>query len=153
MRVLFGYLMAVVSAYVLASLLATQLVLWDVAAMGVPVNLADRLHASSHDLVGLAPTFGALLAIGFLIAFPVAGGIIRWLPGLRVLGFTLAGAVAMLVLLSALQILLGVMPLAAARTWTGTCLMVLAGAMGGRVFAAVSVAPDQSHHEDRTVLP
>ena len=57
LRVLRAFFPAVFAAYVLASLLATQVVLQDLVAMGVEVDFETRLRASLHDLLGLASTY------------------------------------------------------------------------------------------------
>jgi hypothetical protein len=135
-RWLLSYVMAVLSAFVLAAIFSTQMVLSEVQAMGVPVAIGTRIAATSHDLVGLAPLYGSIMAIGFLIAMPAAAGILRFVPRLYFLGYTLAGAVAVLCILLSLKALLGITVLAGSRGVLGFALQLVAGAVGGYVFAA-----------------
>ena len=52
-----GYLGAVATAYVLASIASTQSVLANLTAMGVTVNLQTRFATIGHDLLGLTSIY------------------------------------------------------------------------------------------------
>lgn len=131
---------AVFAAYVLASLLATQVVLQDLVAMGVEVDFETRLRASLHDLLGLASTYLLLVFLAFILAMPAAAVLVRLhlIPGSRNLWFSLAGLAALILLNVIMRQVLGVWPLAAAREWGGLLLQGFAGAVGGYLYARLS---------------
>lgn len=140
LRVLKAFFPAVFAAYVLASLLATQVILHDLVDMGVEVDLETRLRASLHDLLGLASTYLLLVLLAFLLAMPAAAALVRLhlIPGSRSLWFSLAGLAALVLLNVIMRQLLGVWPLAAARDWSGLLLQGFAGAVGGYLYARLS---------------
>lgn len=130
-----AFVVAVLIAAVLGSLVQTQLALAALGQLGVDIGLGERLRATAADLRGFAPTYAGLVAAGFLLAFPVAALLTRWLPALRHRLYALAGATAMLTALVLMQQLIGLMPIASARGVTGLSLHALAGAAGGLGFA------------------
>ena len=140
LRVLKAFFPAVVITYILAALLATQVVLQDLVAMGVAVDIGTRVHASLHDLLGLATSYLLLILFAFLLAMPAAAALVRLhlIPGPRALWFALAGALALVLLHVIMRQVLGVWPLAAAREWPGLLLQGLAGGIGGYVYARLS---------------
>ena len=129
-----AYLVAVVVAYVGAAVAHTQSVLWRLGDLGVPVTFADRVEATVHDLFGMAGTLLPLIALAMAIALPVATLAIRVLPSWRPVGYTLAGGVALLVLHIALELTLGVTPVAGARGTLGLTIQALCGGFGGWLF-------------------
>jgi len=134
-----AFVAAVLSAYVLGAFASTQMVLNAVAALGVPVGATTRASAVLHDLPGMAPVYGPLIVIAFLIAFPVAGLVMRFVPGPRTLGYVLAGAVALLAVHLLMPALLGMHMFAATRSVAGVAWQVAAGAVGGYVFGRFRV--------------
>lgn len=139
-RVLKAFFPAVILAYVLGCLLATQVVLGNLAAMGVEVSLATRLATSLHDLLGMASSYLLLILVAFLVAMPLAAGLVRVhaVPGARVFWFALAGFLALVALHLILRQVLGLWPVAATREWTGLLLQGLAGAGGGVLYSYLS---------------
>ncbi|MEQ8858141.1 MAG: hypothetical protein RIC56_05795 [Pseudomonadales bacterium] len=133
-RVLSAYLAAVIVAYVGASIAQTQSVMARLADMGVPVSVGVRLEATAHDVVGLATSLLPLIAVGLAIALPVAALAIRVLPGWRPVGYVLAGGAALLAIHVALNLSLGIHPVAATRTTIGLTAQALCGGLGGWVF-------------------
>ncbi len=140
-RVLKAFFPAVIAAYVLGCLLATQVVLGNLAGMGVDISLATRLQASLHDLLGMT-AYLLLILVAFVIAMPVAAGLVRIhvVPGTRVFWFTLAGFIALVVLHLVMRQVLGLYVVAAARGWDGLLLQGLAGAVGGFLYNLISSA-------------
>lgn len=138
-RVLKAFFPAVIAAYVAGSLLATQVVLGNLGDMGVEVTLSTRLQASLHDLLGM-PAYLLLILLAFVVAMPVAAGLVRVhaLPGTRVFWFTLAGFVALVALHLIMRQVLGLYPVAAAREWSGLLLQGFAGAVGGFLYSVIS---------------
>ena len=138
-RVLKAFFPAVIAAYIIGCLLATQVVLGNLADMGVDISLATRLQASFHDLLGMT-AYLLLILVAFVIAMPVAAGLVRihLVPGTRVFWFTLAGFVALVALHLIMRQVLGVYPVAAARDLGGLLLQGLAGAVGGFLYSIIS---------------
>ncbi len=138
-RLLIAFAVAVVVTVVLGCFSHTQFVLAALEGVGYPIPLADRLSTTLFDLTGLAPTYGAVVAIGFLIAFSVAAGIIHFVPGLRTTGYVLAGAVAIVVALTAMSMMFwNITPIAGARGFWGMSGQAVAGGLGGYLFATLS---------------
>jgi hypothetical protein len=137
MKVVMAYSGAVLAAFVTASVLATQIILGNVAAMGMDVTLGVRLHATLHDIVGLSLTYLPLIAIAFLLALLVVGGLVRLLPGQRALLFALAGGAALVSLHVIMKAVLGISGIAATRSLAGLLSQGLAGAAGGYAFYAI----------------
>lgn len=54
-KLLFIFAAAVVTTFLLMSVVGTQLVLADIKSFGLQVSLADRISATLHDLLGLLP--------------------------------------------------------------------------------------------------
>lgn len=141
LRMLFAYLAAVAVTYVTASIAHTQSVMGRLLDMDVPVTLGDRLHATVHDVVGMAASFLPLLALALAIAFPVAGLAIRRLPRWRPVGYSVAGGVAVLVLHLTLSLVFQITPVAGARTTLGLTVQALCGGLGGWVFRICLAKP------------
>ena len=148
-RILLVYLLAVLVGTVLVSIANTHVGLQALAGVGAEIPAAVRLDAIQRDLLGFAPTLLILLAIGFAIALPVSTLVYRLLgPGWRRIGYTIGGAVAVIVLLNAITIFYGaaldatVTPIAAARDWSGILTLSLGGAAAGFLFALLTPAPE-----------
>ncbi len=133
-----AFFAAVVVAYLLGAIVSTQTILQNVVAMEVPVGWGDRIGATLHDLGGMAPTYLPIIAVGFLVAFPLTALIVRFRPNLRSIGYVLAGAVAVLAIHLAMQALLGMHPLPTTRTVLGLLLQGAAGAAGGYAFVRIT---------------
>ena len=140
MKHVVAFVVAVLTAYVLAVVFYTQLNLSNVVAMGLDVTLADRLSATLHDLSNMYLLLG-LIFVAYVIAFAVTHQVLRWLPQLRYVGYVLGGFAAIYVLDFSLYKAMGDMHvLAATRTTFGAIALSLAGAVGGYVF--VRLLPD-----------
>ena len=72
LRLCTHFLVAVIFAFVLASLFHSQFVMAELTKVGVEILFNDRLSMSIDDLLGLYPTYGVVIAVSFLIAFIVA---------------------------------------------------------------------------------
>lgn len=134
-RLLLAFLAAILLSAVLGSLVQTQVSLAALSGLGVDIGLAERLRASGADLLGFAPMYAAVVAVAFLLGFPVAALLGHVLPGLRTRLYALAGAVAILTALILMRTLIGLSPIASAREVHGLALHGLAGAVGGLGFA------------------
>ena len=135
-RVILAFLAAVVVAGVLAATASTQFVLAELSGLGVAIPLGARLSMTAQDIVGMGTLYFPIIAVAFLIAFPVAALIVRFLlPGWSIVGFTLAGFVAILSALLVMIAIFGLVPVAGARSIPGMLAQCLAGAAGGYFFA------------------
>jgi hypothetical protein len=129
-----GYwLLAVLATTLVGSIVQTQFNLAQLASLGQPVDIGLRLHTTWLDLLRFAPPFAAIVAVGFLIALPLASWLARRGAGRGWL-HPLAAAVALLVALLLMRWLVGLTPIAAARGPLGMTALVLAGALGGWVW-------------------
>lgn len=74
-------------AWVLAaawgSVVQTQWNLRALVDVGVEIPASDWLRVTAQDLIGFAPVYGAILAVGWLFALPVASALARWWPAGR----------------------------------------------------------------------
>ena len=133
-RVVMAFIGAALVAFAIGSVFATQFILGNVAAMGMDVTAGVRLHATVHDVMGLATSYLPLVSIAFLIALPVAGQLAKWFPAQRMVLFILAGAVGVVALHLLMKAALGLSGIAATRTVAGLLSQGLAGAVGGYMF-------------------
>lgn len=134
LRAVMAFFPAVLGAYIVGSIFATQVILSELQALAMPITLRDRLHASGHDLLGMASSYLPLMLIAFLVAMPVAAGLSRFVPRARVYLYGLAGAAAILALHLVMEAVLGLNGIAAVREPLGLALQCLAGWFGGYLF-------------------
>ena len=129
------YLLAVLTAYILASITATQSVVFNLSGMGIAVDFPTRISMTLQDLAGMAGSLLPLIAAGFLIAFLIAGLLLLWAPRWRTLLYIVAGAGALICIHLSMKLALGITPVAIGRTTGGLLVQGIAGAAGGYVFA------------------
>ncbi len=134
-KLLFIFALAVVTTYLLMSLVGTQLVLADVGSFGLEVSFADRVSASLHDMLGLLPILLALVSVALAVAFSLANRCIRWFAGSGVFWYSFAGLCSMPAALLLIKYFMGITIFAAARSSLGMFLVSLCGLAGGWVFA------------------
>lgn len=132
------YLSAVVVAYLLASIMATQSVISSLSGMGVDLSLAERAGMTLRDFGGMAGMFLPMIAFGLLIAFMATALICHYWNQWRTPLYIVAGAAALVCVHLALNLAFGIMPVAIARTTSGLGLQALAGAMGGYTYVYLS---------------
>ena len=132
------YLSAVVVAYLLASIMATQSVISSLSGMGVDLSFAERATMTLHDIGGMAGMFLPMIAFGLLIAFMATALICHYWNQWRTPLYIIAGAAALVCVHLALNLAFGITPVAIARTTTGLGLQALAGAVGGYAYVYLS---------------
>lgn len=132
------YLSAVVVAYLLASIMATQSVISSLSGMGVDLSLAERAGMTLRDFGGMAGMFLPMIAFGLLIAFMATALICHYWNQWRTPLYIVAGAAALVCVHLALNLAFGITPVAIARTTSGLGLQALAGAMGGYTYVYLS---------------
>lgn len=128
------YLSAVLVAYVLASVSATQHVIARLSDMGVKLEPGERLLMSAQDLVGMAGMFLPLIAFGFLVAFLLTALLHHWLQRRQTLLYIVAGAAALVAIHVLLNLAFAITPVAIARTLPGLVTQGLCGAAGGLTY-------------------
>ena len=132
MRTVISLTFGILLAYVAGSVLGTQVVLNNVASMGLEVTLAMRWSSSLSDVAGLAGTLLPLMAIALLPGWLI----LDWLgrrPTMSVASgwYVLAGAAGIAILHPALNWAFGVDVFAPARTLPGLLGQAVAGGLGG----------------------
>jgi len=138
-RYLPPFLLTWILTFTLASVLHSQFVVNELVKVGVKIRLLDRISLTIDDWIGLLPTYGIIIAVGLLIAFAIAGLLIKKLPTKRFALFLIAGAAAFATFLLAMQPIMNITIIAGARE-AGFYAQILAGAVGGAVFARLTSA-------------
>lgn len=88
-------LLAWVLAAAWGSVVQTQWNLRALVDVGVDIPAGDWLRVTAQDLMGFAPVYGVILAVGWLFALPVASGLARWWPAGRTALLAAAAGVGM----------------------------------------------------------
>ncbi len=134
---LIAFIAATVTTGVLGSVFSTQFVIAALGSIDVAVPMDVRLATTIRDF-GILPTLVPAVVSCFLIGFLVAGLCASKLGGSRTAWLSLAGATALVSELLIMQAVLGLMPVAGARTTTGLASFAVAGATGGWLFARLT---------------
>lgn len=134
MKVIAGYILAVLVTYILGAAFVSQGNIAAVIGMGFEITFSHRLEALVHDITHMYDLYLPLVAIGLLIALLVAAAIIRFVPDLRFIGYVSAGFVGMIALHVILKAVLGLSGIAPTREMLGLILQGIAGGCGGLVY-------------------
>ena len=134
----------VLATYIVAAIVSTQMILGEVAGLGMPVSFGDRAAATLHDLAGMAMTYLPLIGASLLVAFPVAAVALRYIRLPRTLGYALAGGTAIWALHLIMIATFGMHPVPATRTALGLALQAGAGVVGGYVFARLTAGASRT---------
>ncbi len=138
-KTLVGYLAAVLVTYVLGAVFISQGNIASVVQMGFDVTAAQRFDAMLHDVLNMTDIYLPVISISLLIALPVAALIIMRLPNLRLVGYTLAGVVALIAVHLIIKAVVGFSGIAPTRTIIGLLAQGLAGGAGGLLFHFVTI--------------
>ncbi len=122
--------------YILASVSHTQMVLLSLAELGVSIDLSTLASSTLHDIVGLLPIYGSLIAAALFVSLSVTGFMTARFSARRVL-VPVATGVAMLVMLLLMAHLLQFHLIAGTRSVLGLALQIIAGACGGALFLRI----------------
>ncbi len=135
-RTIFAFVLALAVTYVFSVLFYTQQVIAKAEAVGAVYAQAQKIDTFVSNFIGLW-ALGAVIAIALALAFPAAMFAKRALKPLAPLAYPLAGAAAMLVMLTLIEQLLGggAGIVGGARDAAGLALQALAGFLGGMAFA------------------
>ncbi|NMH60414.1 hypothetical protein [Alteromonas ponticola] len=131
-----AWFIASIIAFVLASLMHTQIVLIGLVNIEVNIGVGSWVSTSIQDIWGLLPTYAPVIALALLIAMLVVVVFVRFITLPRLLAF-IGGATAMLTVLLSMQPIMHVTLIAGAREPIGVALQCLSGAIGGLVFAKI----------------
>lgn len=140
-RYVAAFVVAVAAALAVASIISTQFVIAGLQGVGVEIPFATRLSMTVTDLA-LLRFYAMSGGTAMLVAFLVAGACAKWLPGSRQVWFTVAGFAALICALMLLELIIGAMFIAGARSLPGHVLQGVAGAFGGWIFARLTTARD-----------
>ena len=135
MRAVAIFLVCVVESVILTSIVSTQLVLADIQRFGLAVTFGDRLHATQHDLLGLALPLLGLIGLSFLVAFFIARHAFHKIGGNKTMWYMAAGFTSFPVTLFLIRYFMGITLLASARTPTGMLLVASCCMAGGWLYA------------------
>ena len=143
-KVIGGFLAAVITTYVLGAVFISQGNISSVIEMGFEISFAQRLDAMFHDITHMTDIYLPVISLSLLIALPVAALIIKQVPNLRLLGYTLAGVVALIAVHLIIKALVGFSGIAPTRTVVGLLAQGLAGGMGGLLFHFVTLKKESA---------
>jgi hypothetical protein len=138
LKSIIAFISAVIGGYIFAVLTYSQLNLSRLVDMGVTLSFGDRVTTALHDLLSMGSMYFLIMAVALLVAFLIAGLIVRWVPNLRMLGFVLAGAVGMFAMIMFFKVSMGTNPIAVTRTLVGFASQCLAGALAGFIYVKLS---------------
>jgi len=132
MRIVMAVVVGILVAFVVGSIIGTQMVLRSVEDMGLAVSWSMRLSSSWNDIVGLSASLLPLMAI----ALAPAWLLLAWLDRRSMLNinagiFAMCGALCVGLLHPILNMAFGVDVFAPARSLAGLLCQAAAGAIGG----------------------
>ena len=133
------FLVSWLFTFTLASLFHSQYVVNQLVDVGVVVSLSDRINLTLDDWLGLLPTYGAIIAIALAIAFFAVVLLVKKFKKYSMALFVASGITAFAVVLLAIESIMNIHIIAGARGW-GFYLQLLAGALGGLLFALLTKA-------------
>ena len=132
MRIVLAVAVGILVAFVVGSVIGTQMVLRSVEDMGLAVSWSMRLSSSWNDIMGLSSSLLPLMAI----ALAPAWLLLAWLDRRSMLNinagiFAMCGALCVGLLHPTLNMAFGVDVFAPARSLAGLLCQAAAGAFGG----------------------
>ena len=129
-----GLLCAALGTYVVAVIANSQFVM---AAHDVPISFGDRINMTLFDVSNMW-LYLVIILIALFIGFLIASLVKRFVPGLSRFAFPIAGAAAIGVTLGLMYMQFQTVPISGARSTAGFLSQVLAGALGGWIFARIA---------------
>ena len=134
MKLISGYLVAVLVAYLFGAVFVSQGNIAAVIEMGFQITLEQRFDAILHDISNMYDIYLLLIAIALMIALPIAALIIPRFLRFRLIVYVLAGFFAMIVTHLLLKAVLGVSGIAPTRDLIGLIAQGVSGGIGGMAF-------------------
>ncbi|MGQ4277370.1 hypothetical protein ACQ5ES_10020 [Pseudidiomarina sp. E22-M8] len=135
LRIIFAFVIAMIAAAIVGSIIQTQFNLAALAELSVPVSSDTRISTIIHDIIRFSPMFAVVIAAVMVLALPIAYALARWQQHAERWWFTFGGFIGLLVGFWVVNNL-APMPtlIAATRTWPGLLSMALTGAFAGWLF-------------------
>ena len=124
-------LVAALGTYVVGVIANAQFV---IGAHDVPVSFGDRFNMTAFDVSNMW-LYYAVIVIALLLGFGIAAVVKRFLPGLVRVAYPIAGAAALGVVLGLMYLQFQTIPISGARSALGFTAQVVAGGIGGWIFA------------------
>ncbi|MEM7781279.1 MAG: hypothetical protein AAF697_12895 [Pseudomonadota bacterium] len=122
---------AAIATYVVAVVLNAQFV---IAGHGVPVSFGDRLNMTAFDVSNMG-LYLVIILVALLLGFVIAALVKKLLPVLARVAYPVGGAAAIALTLGLMYVVFQTVPISGARSAMGFASQVLAGGIGGWVFA------------------
>ena len=137
-RIVLAVVAGILVAFIVGSVIGTQMVLRSVEEMGLAVSWGMRLSSSWNDIVGLSASLLPLMAI----ALAPAWLLLAWLDRHSMLNINavicaVCGALCVGLLHPILNMAFGVDVFAPARSWAGLMCQAAAGGLGGWAMASL----------------
>ncbi|MGP1351780.1 MAG: hypothetical protein ACTS1Z_00515 [Parasphingopyxis sp.] len=139
-RWIVALLIAALGTYVVAVVANAQFVM---NAHNVPISFGDRLNMTAFDVSNMWLYF-VIISVALLLGFLIAMLVKRLLPGLSRAAFPVAGAAAIGATLGLMYLQFQTVPISGARSTLGFLSQVLAGGIGGWIFAKILEGPKAS---------
>ena len=134
-----GWVAAAFSTVLLGITFQTQNVLSRLGDIGADVSLSERISMTVYDIQHLGSLYIIFVSIALAVAFLLGGLIYRFTKFGRAIIFIVAGGAAILTMLFIMKsVFFDIHLIAGARNAFGISLQMLAGAMGGLIFAVMT---------------
>lgn len=139
LKFIIGWVFGAVTTTAVGVLLQTQNVIARLNDIGADVGIGQRLSMTVYDLIHFGSLYIIFVSLGTLVAYLLGLVVYRFAGFGRPVVFGVAGAVAMLVMLLLMkQAFFGVQMVAGARDGFGIAMQMVAGALGGLIFAQLT---------------
>jgi len=137
---LFVLLISVIGTVFLASVISTNRIINSLnEIISDSSNLGERISMSFYDFIHFGSLYGIFVFLALTIAFAAAWGVYKIAGFGRKIAYIVAGSTAMFVMLWAMeQVFFGVPIVGGARDSLGLALQMLAGGIGGFIFATLT---------------
>jgi len=130
---------SVISTVIVASTISSNRVINSLGAIGAETSFGERLSMSVYDVTHFGTLYGIFIFLALAIAFAAGWAVFKLAKTGRTLVYVVAGATAIFVMLWAMeQVFFGVPIVAGARDGFGLILQMLAGGVGGFIFAKLT---------------
>ena len=140
-----SWLAAVITTTVLGVIFQTQNIITRLEGVGADISVGERLSMTAYDVMRLGSLYGIFIALALIIAFLAGGLVFRFAKFGRPVIYVVAGAIAMLVMLFSMrEVFFGVPLIAGARSGIEIAMQMLAGGVGGYVFARVRQTKEEA---------
>ncbi|RGP40920.1 hypothetical protein BPTFM16_01214 [Altererythrobacter insulae] len=124
-------IVAALGTYAVAVVSNSQFV---IAGHKVPVSFGDRINMTAFDVTNMW-LYLVIILVALLLGFLVASLLRRMLPNLSGIAFPLAGALAIGATLGLMYLQFQTVPISGARSTAGFLSQMIAGGVGGWIFA------------------